>query len=405
MRLRGLLLAGLFACSQAAPPTTQPRETVGMGGSTTTLPATTSTRPQTTTSTTLAALQGLELQPVAEGLDRPLLVTAAPEDPRLFVLEQPVRVRIVLDGQLLPEPFLDLTALVRAGGERGLLGLAFHPHYADNGRLVVHYSDQRGDTAVVEYRVSGDPDRADPESARLVLAVDQPASNHNGGTVTFGPDGYLYLGLGDGGGGGDPYRNGQDPSTLLGSILRVDLDSGEDPYGIPPDNPFVEGGGAPEVWAYGLRNPWRFSFDEGSIYIGDVGQNTWEEIDVAPAEEGGLNYGWPIMEAAHCYPPGRSCNQEGLVLPLHEYGRDLGCTVIGGYVYRGAAIPELTGHYFFSDLCGGWLRSLVVEDGRLAETTEWATGLGRIFSLGTDAGGELYVAIGEGRVLRVTPVR
>jgi glucose/arabinose dehydrogenase len=369
--------------------------------SSTTAPATT-VAPTTTAS--LPPLQGLGLETVAEGLSNPLLVTAPEGDPRLFVVEKVGRVRIVADGELLSEPFLDISSLVLISGarfgEQGFLGLAFHPSYADNGRFFVHYSDRGGDTALVEYRVSDDPDRADSESARLLLSLEQPAANHNGGMVTFGPDGYLYLGLGDGGAAGDRFGNGQNPDTLLATVLRLDVDEG-DPYAIPPDNPFVDGGGAPEVWAYGLRNPWRFAFDDGLIYIADVGQNAWEEIDVAPTDQGGLNYGWPIMEAGHCFQE-ENCDPAGLVQPVLEYPiPEEGCAVIGGYVYRGRAIPELAGHYFYGDLCGGWVRSFRHQDGRAAEQAEHLTGVGNILSFGTDSQGELYVGVAGGTVSRL----
>ncbi|MGH9053303.1 MAG: PQQ-dependent sugar dehydrogenase [Acidimicrobiia bacterium] len=398
LRLLFLLLWVAQACSPVGGPpeaTTSAPATLPPSGR---APATTSAAPATTPS--LPPLQGLALETVAEGLSNPLLVTAPAGDPRLFVVEKVGRVRIVAEAELLSEPFLDISSLVRDSGEQGFLGLAFHPAYADNGLFFVHYSDRNGDTAVVEYRVSDDPSRADPESARLLLSVEQPAPNHNGGTVSFGPDGYLYLGLGDGGGAGDRFGHGQDPGTLLATLLRLDVDQG-DPYAIPPDNPFVDGGGAPEVWAYGLRNPWRFAFDEGLVYIADVGQNAWEEIDVAPADQGGLNYGWPIMEGTHCFREA-NCDTAGLVQPVLEYPIPAdGCAVIGGSVYRGRAIPELAGHYFYGDLCGGWIRSFRYQDGRAVEQAEHLTGVGSILSFGTDSQGELYVGVAGGTVSRL----
>ena len=246
----------------------------------------------------------------------------------------------------------------------------------------------------------------------MIFVTTQPAGNHNGGMLAFGPDGYLYIGLGDGGGADDRYGNGQRPDTVLGTLLRLDIDGG-DPvggvaYAIPPDNPFVDGGGAPEVWAYGLRNPWRFSFDQDLVYVGDVGQNRWEEIDVASASEGGLNYGWPIMEGTHCFSPSSGCDTDDLHLPVAEFSHGDGCSVTGGYVYRGAAIPELDGRYFYSDYCGGWLRSFVYENGVATDAqdhTEQVGSLTSVTSFGTDAFGELYVTTAGGDVWKLVGER
>ena len=225
-----------------------------------------------------------------------------------------------------------------------------------NGRFYVNYTDTGGTSRVAEYLVSSNPDRAEKATGRVLLSVPQPASNHNGGMLAFGPDGYLYIGMGDGGGGGDPSGNGQRPSTLLGALLRIDVTGGST-YAVPAGNPFVAGGGAAEVWAFGLRNPWRFSFDGQRLYIADVGQGQWEEIDVLTTAAGGANLGWSIMEGNHCYQPSSGCNRTGLTLPVFEYGHGEGCSVTGGYVYRGTAIPELNGHYFYGDFCSGWVRS------------------------------------------------
>jgi glucose/arabinose dehydrogenase len=353
---------------------------------------------------------GARLQLIASGLSSPLYLTAPPGDGnRLFIVEQTGAIRIIKDGTLLPTAFLDLSAQVLAGGEQGLLGLAFYPDYAATGRFVVHYTDIAGDTRVSSFLVSGDPDVADPTSEQLILTADQPFSNHNGGQITFGPDGYLYLGLGDGGSSGDPQGRGQDLSELLGSILRLDVQSGT-PYTVPADNPFVAQAGArPEVWSYGLRNPWRFSFDRatGDLYIADVGEREIEEIDVAPATEGagrGINYGWNRMEGSRCFGTGQ-CDQSGLVLPTHEYGHSQGCSVTGGYVYRGSAIPALQSLYFYGDYCQGWVRSFRYTGGVAAEVTEWPTLKpgGLVTSFGEDAAGEVYVIAANGGVFKIIP--
>jgi glucose/arabinose dehydrogenase len=348
---------------------------------------------------------GVAVTVVADGLDSPLFVTAPPDDPRLFVLERPGRIRIVRDGALLDTPFLDITDSVATGGERGLLGLAFHPAYAENGKLYLNYSDGDGDTRIARYTVSADdPDRADLASAVPLLEIDQPYGNHNGGMIAFGPDGMLYIGMGDGGSANDPHGHGQNPMTVLGAMLRIDVDGGSS-FAVPPDNPFADGtDGRAEIWAVGLRNPWRFSFDRGGdrLVIGDVGQGAWEEINVVGVTEAGLNYGWNVMEGRHCFRAD-DCVQTGLTLPVVEYGHDHGCSIIGGYVYRGAALPALVGHYFYSDWCRGWLRSFRLDAaGLVTEHTEWPVGdLGNVLSFGEDADGELYIASQNGSVYRV----
>lgn len=349
----------------------------------------------------------LGFETVATGLDDPIYVTAPPGDPRLFVVEQDGRIRIVKDGALLAAPFLDIEDRVASGGERGLFSVAFHPQYADNGFFYVDYTDVDGDTRVERYRVGGDPDVADPASALEILSVDQPFANHNGGQIVFGPDGMLYVALGDGGGGGDPERNGQDLSTLLGSLLRIDVDVGV-PYAVPPDNPFVgQAGAREEIWAYGLRNPWRFDFDgaDGRLYIADVGQNALEEVNAVPGDEGGVNYGWSVMEGRACFRPSNGCDQDGLTLPVVQYGHDQGCSVTGGVAYRGSALPRIQGHYFYSDFCSGWIRSFVLVDGEATEEREWETeSLGRVVSFGEDAQGEMYLVLDRGDVLRASTV-
>ena len=348
----------------------------------------------------------LTAREVLSGLDSPLFLTAPPNDARLFVLEQSGRVRVVKNGQLVATPFLDIASKLTSGGERGLLGLAFHPRYAQNGLFYVDYTDRNGDTRVERYHVSADADRADAASAQLVITIAQPFANHNGGMIAFGPDGMLYVGMGDGGSGGDPQGNGQNLNALLGKLLRLDVDNaaGGAAYAVPRDNPFVGRSGARgEIWALGLRNPWRFSFDPTTsrLYIADVGQNRLEEINVAGTTEAGVNYGWNRMEANECYNAS-SCDRAGLRLPVEQYAHDAGCSITGGYVYRGS-IAALRGHYFYSDYCTGFLRSIrVANDGTVAERQTWNVGsLGNVTSFGVDAAGELYVVSGSGRVFKL----
>jgi glucose/arabinose dehydrogenase len=290
-------------------------------------------------------------------------------------------------------------------GERGLLGLAFHPGYADNGRFFVNYTNVDGDTELVELARSADPDVASPEPVRVFFTVDQPFANHNGGMLAFGPDGYLYVGLGDGGSAGDPQDNAQGLDTKLGKILRIDVDA----YPTPP--PGNVAGGDPDVWDWGLRNPWRFSFDRatGDLYIGDVGQNALEEIDVEPAGEGGRNYGWRIMEGDRCFRPPSGCDPTGLTPPVVSYDRDLGCSVTGGYVYRGGALPGLVGRYLYGDYCSNRVFSFRWSGGAAEAHVELTGDLdpeGRIqglTSFGEDAAGELYVVSRDGSVFRIEP--
>ena len=350
---------------------------------------------------------GLRADVVVTGLSAPDFVTAPPGDPRLFVLEQQGLIRIVRGGHVLPRPFLDLRRELSSGGERGLLGLAFHPDYAHHATFFVNYTDRDGDTRVVRFTTSADPDRADSTSAQLLLHIAQPYANHNGGMLAFGPDGMLYVGMGDGGAGGDPHGNGQNLQSLLGKLLRLDVDHGL-PYAIPRDNPFVAVPDARgEIWALGLRNPWRFSFDRGvpALYIADVGQNRWEEIDVADARTAGLNYGWNLREGLHAFhdgQPGTPVNTD----PVLEYAHSDGCSVTGGYVYRGRALPGLAGTYFFSDWCSGWLRSFRWRNGRAVERRQWRVGtLGRVTSFGEDGAGELLLTTSEGRLLRLVRAR
>ena len=353
----------------------------------------------------------LALETVAPGLEFPLDLASPRGDSRLFVVEKGGRIRIIRNGVVNSQAFLDLSGHVTTGAEQGLLGIAFDPAYASNGRFVVNYTDLNGDTRISAFHVSADPDVADASSESVLLPVAQPFANHNGGQLAFGPDGFLYIGLGDGGSGGDPMGNGQSLATLLGKILRIDLNGGA-PYSVPADNPFAATAGPAqrgEIWSYGLRNPWRFSFDRanGDLYIGDVGQNAFEEIDVSPAAAGagrGLNFGWNRTEGTHCYPnPTASCDRTGLTAPALDYSHDDGCSVTGGYVYRGTAIPSLVGSYFYADYCGGWVRSFRFAGGKATEPQEWSvlSPGGNITSFGQDAAGELYVLTSEGGVYRI----
>ncbi len=372
----------------------------------------------TTTTTTLPGLQGLAYERVVDGLEFPIMLTSPPGDDRLFVALKDGRIVIVAGGEVVVPPLLDIRDLVRDDDEQGLLGLAFAPDFGASGRFFVHYSAINGDTTVSEFVAEPGSETADPDRERVVLSLDQPARNHNGGMIQFGPDGFLYVGLGDGGGADDQFGDGQRPDTLLGTILRIDVDgdvdAGEDGRGftVPPDNPFVEGGGDPAVWAYGLRNPWRFWIDEvdGSMYIGDVGQDGFEEIDVVSLDPVGYNFGWPITEGLHCFLPRSGCDVEGLTLPLVEepLGVAGACAITGGVTYRGGAIPELVGHYFYSDFCAGYLKSFRAVDGEATEQTDWTDQVGEqrlVASFGVDADGEVYVISANGAIFQIVPVR
>jgi cysteine-rich repeat protein len=359
---------------------------------------------------------------VTDAVALPVHVSAPPLDPhRVFIIEQRGRIRIVRDGVLLPDPFLAIENRVSCCGERGLLGLAFHPDFETNGRFFVDYTNTAGDTVIARYQVGTDPDRVAATSERILLTIDQPFSNHNGGQVAFGPDGYLYIGMGDGGSGGDPRENAQSDGTLLGKLLRVDVDVDEPPYyRVPPDNPNA-GRGAPLglIWSKGLRNPWRFSFDRATsdLYIADVGQGDIEEIDFQPASSaGGENYGWDIFEGTECYEPDPfpTCPDPpvGFVHPLFEYPHSDGrCSVTGGFVYRGCALPDLHGQYFFADYCTRYLQSFALVDGVVTgmqdRSAALAPGGGRLInnvtSFGEDARGELYIADYDGEVYKVVP--
>jgi glucose/arabinose dehydrogenase len=339
---------------------------------------------------------------IESGLDRPVgLTNAVDGSQRIFILEQPGRIRIIREETLSPIPFLDIAARVGSQGfEQGLLGLAFHPDFSLNGYFFVNYTDLVGDTVIARFQVTGkNIDQADPASELRILQVEQPYRNHNGGGLAFGPDGYLYIATGDGGSAGDPLNNAQSLDSLLGKMLRIDVYQG-DLYGIPLDNPFINGTGLPEIWAYGLRNPWRFSFDRlsGDLYIGDVGQSRWEEINFLPADSsGGSNFGWRFFEGMHPYQDSPPAGVD-FTSPVTEYAHDLGCSVTGGVVYRGERLPELQGIYLFGDYCsqrvwgltrnaqGNWISSVLFE------------GIGTITSFGEDEAGEVYLVTHEGQL-------
>lgn len=356
----------------------------------------------------------ISLSRVAVGFALPVHVTHAGDGSgRIFVVEQAGRIRILDNGLVLPTSFLDLASLnpprLVAGGEQGLLSVAFPPGFTTKRYFYVNYTrSPDGATVVARYRVSaGDANIADPASEEVILTIPQPFANHNGGQLAFGPDGYLYIGMGDGGSGGDPLNNAQSPGTLLGKLLRIDVESGTVPYGIPPTNPFLDNADyRPEIWALGLRNPWRFSFDRGTgdLYIGDVGEGAFEEIDFQPAgDPGGRNYGWNIMEGDSCYPPGTvGCSRTGLALPVYVYAHTSGCSVTGGHVYRGSAFPSLQGGFLFGDLCSGriwgirkngavWDNALLAEIATLTITT-----------FGEDESGNIYIAnYANGELLKI----
>lgn len=343
----------------------------------------------------------VDLQRIAV-LEQPVALAVRPDDEALYFAEKVGRVVALREEGADPDVILDITGEVSQGSEQGLLGLVFSP---DGRFLYVNYTDVQGHTHVTEFGTLGDG--LDLDSRRDVLFVQQPFSNHNGGNLAFGPDGYLYVGLGDGGSGGDPNGNGQSLETLLGKMLRISpRPSDGDPYGIPSDNPFVgQDGARAEIWAYGLRNPWRYSFDRqtGDLWIGDVGQSEWEEIDVEPAgSTGGFNFGWNLFEGTLPYEGGSDDDQT--VSPVYEYPNGSGgCAVTGGYVYRGAEIPELVGAYVFGDFCRGSLEAFVLRDGEAAQQRPLGQVVEGLASFGEDANGELYALSLAGPVYRIVP--
>jgi glucose/arabinose dehydrogenase len=377
-----------------------------LGESATTVPG------GSTTPGNLPALQGVSLETLTGDVRQPTAITTPPGDDRLFIVER-FGVILMMDAnrELQETAFLDLTDRVLAGGiEQGLLGLAFHPDYANNGRFYVYYTDQGGRRQLSEFQVSvSDPNIASPDTERVLIELEQPPDatdiRHYAGNLAFGPDGYLYVSMGD---GADSRDQGQDPNTMFGAVSRIDVDGG-DPYGIPPENPFVGGGGAGEVWSYGLRNPWRFSIDpvDGLIYIADVGHADQEEINVLPIAEGGFNLGWSDVEGTRCFHV-VECDLANYTSPVLTYSHEEGCSITGGYVYRGAAIPELTGTYFYSDWCSEWIRSFKYVGGQVTEERDWTEDLGmlgQINTFGVDSAGELYVGTHEGLVARFVAER
>jgi glucose/arabinose dehydrogenase len=342
----------------------------------------------------------IALEPALSGFQAPVYLTYAGEGSsgasRLFVVEKGGRIYLVENSAVQPTPFLDITDLVGSGGsEQGLLSVAFPSDFTASGLFYVDYTDLRGDTVIARYRLlAGDPRQADPNTEQKILQIEQPAANHNGGQLQFGPDGYLYIGLGDGGRAGDPWGNAQNPDVLLGKLLRISV-TGTETYTVPDDNPFLgQPDARPEIWALGVRNPWRFAFDQatGDLYIADVGQNQYEEVDFQPAaSQGGENYGWDVTEASHCFEPSAGCDTSGLVLPVAEYDHTQGCSITGGYIYRGTRYPQMAGVYFFGDFCSGNVWGL-----RQESSGEWKmvlllnTGVS-ISSFGEDATGEIYV--------------
>lgn len=408
-RLIFILVFPILACRGLAEPisvTSTPLSQPTAVSSTLVIPATqTESQPATDSPTSAPAMVNAssfpnpadyEWRPIASGLIRPVDIQSANDGTgRLFIIEKYGVIRVFENGQLLDEPFLNIDERVDdSGNEMGLLGFAFHPDYEQNGYFFVNYTGDRGNTRISRFQASGNS--VDPNSEKILLTIDQPYENHNGGAVVFGPDGYLYLGLGDGGLAGDPHKNGQNTSSLLGKILRIDVNNG-DPYTIPSDNPFGN-----EVWSFGLRNPWRISFDKatGDLWIGDVGQGEWEEVDYIPAgSPGGANFGWSIMEGNHGYDGGP---QPGLLLPAAEYSHSTGdgCSITGGYVYRGS-MPEWNGIYLYGDYCTGYIWGLFLSDGTWQNQRLFEAGV-TITTFGQDETGELYLASDNGNVYKLT---
>ncbi len=351
----------------------------------------------------------ISLSEVVANLENPTWLTAPLGDTRLFVLERPGRIRIVQNGILLSLPFLDISGRVFTGGEGGLLSMAFDPAFARNGYFYLYYTDPQQNIVIERFTASVNPSLADPTSNLVILRIPHPNfTNHFGGQVAFGPDGFLYLGTGDGGGAGDPLGNGQNVNSLLGKLLRIDVAAATalQPYTIPPSNPYSnQAGRRGEIWATGLRNPWRFSWDSGQLYLSDVGQDRREEVNINAAGTAGLNYGWNTMEGTLCYNAA-TCDRSGLTLPVFEYDHGAneanGCSITGGFVYRGSAMPELAGRYFYSDYCRGFLKSFLATGGNVTEQRDWnIIGIGNVISFGQDGVGELYLTTSRGSVYKI----
>lgn len=416
------LVALFFRDDEAPGPTTAPvasdttttTSTPDNGETTTTLPD------STTTPGPPPPVPPLAVEVIAESLGSLTDLTAPTGDDRLFVVRRVGIVRLIDEnGDLLPTPFLDLRDRVIDGGiEQGMLGMAFHPDYASNGRFFLYYINKTGHRRLSEFRVlASDPNRGDPDSERILFEYARPENSseprHYAGQVTFGADGYLWVSSGDGAAARD---QGQNPNTIFGTILRIDVDSSQQPFGIPPDNPFVSGGGRPEVWAYGLRNPWRIALDPVTdlIYIADVGQGTWEEVNAVSSAQGGYNFGWAHMEGPECYRFLPNCDKSDYTLPVVWYGREDGISVTGGKVYRGSAIPGLAGAYFYSDWVFQWIRSFRFVDGEVVDEEDWTNRIsgwttdrssqaGSINAFGIDGHGEMYLLTHGGTVFKLVP--
>lgn len=347
----------------------------------------------------------LTLKLTHSGIKQPTHITHAGDNSnRLFVTEQRGRILLIRNSSANKKPFLDIADRVSCCGERGLLGIAFPTGYHEKRYFYVNYTGRAGDTVVARYRSTRDPDRADPESEEIIMTIKQPYANHNGGQLAFGPDGYLYVGMGDGGSAGDPKNYAQNPSSLLGKMLRIDVESNRKPYAIPSDNPFINNKTfRPEIWASGLRNPWRFSFDRksGDLFIADVGQNNYEEINVEPkGSKGGRNFGWNIMEGLHCYAT-ENCERSGLSVPIAEYDHDRGCSVTGGMVYRGSMFPQMQGIYLYGDFCSGRIWGLKQSGAKWMNRELKDSGIS-ISTFGEDEAGEIYVAdYSKGNIYRI----
>jgi glucose/arabinose dehydrogenase len=364
----------------------------------------------TTTSTNVSVFpdpSGYTWALIVSGMELPVdIKNASDGSGRLFIVDKRGKIYILENGRVLSDPFLDISSEVDSTNtEQGLVGLAFHPEYVRNGQFFVNYIEKNGNTVIARFSASRtNPDTADPTSEVDYLHVHQPYPNHNGGGLAFGPDGYLYIGLGDGGSGGDPQGNGQNLQTYLGKLLRIDVDHGNQ-YQIPAFNPFASGGGLPEIWAYGLRNPWRFSFDHltGDLFIGDVGQDSWEEVDFVPrGTAGGINFGWNYFEATHSYR-GQPPATEQFTFPLAEYSHSEGCSITGGYVYRGSVLPEWNGIYLYGDYCSGNIWGIIPGEGSGLEGKLLFSSVAQITSFGVDENGEIYITdYKTGSILKLT---